>query len=137
MARDPQIKAIMRGLRKLGERVVTKVTLDVTANLVESTPVDTGWARANWVPSIGAPSGGGPTVASPGSGDVAGAQSMQQAALVGVAATYRLPMGRVFVSNNVPYIVQLNDGSSRKEPAGFVQRAIRKAVTQDITGLGT
>lgn len=134
MARNPQIRAIIRGLERLGERVVTKVTLDVAANLIESTPVDTGWARANWVPSIGAPFGGGGSAVP---GDVAGAQGAQQAATIGVATTYRLPMGRVFVSNNVPYITQLNDGSSKKEPAGFVQRAIRKAVTQDITGLST
>ena len=114
--------------------MITKITLDVAANLMEATPVDTGWARANWVPSIGAPFGGGV-----GSilGDVAAAQGAQQAATIGVAATYKLPMGRVFVSNNVPYITRLNDGSSKKEPAGFVQRAIRKAVTQDLTGLAT
>ena len=38
----------------------------------------------------------------------------------------------MFVSNNVKYITRLNDGYSRQAPAGFVQSAIRKAVTQDI-----
>ena len=52
---DAQVRAVIRSLERLSERVITKITLDVTANLIESTPVDTGWARANWVPQIGAP----------------------------------------------------------------------------------
>lgn len=96
--------------------------------------MDTGWSRANWVPAIGAPlltdlSGIEPSVAGASS---AGAK--QQSALAGVASGYRLGRGSVFVSNNVSYIVRLNDGSSRQAPSGFVQRAIAKTVTQDIRG---
>ena len=136
MARDTQIQAIVRGLERVTERVVTKITLDVTANLIETTPVDTGWARANWIPAIGAPivrdlTGVEATVqnASLGAGE-------QQQALVAVVTGYKLARGAVFVSNNVPYIIKLNDGFSRQAPSGFVQMAIRKAVTQDIKGLG-
>ena len=50
-----QIRAIVRGLERVTERVIIKITTDVTANLIETTPVDLGWARANWVPSLGAP----------------------------------------------------------------------------------
>ncbi len=35
--------------------------------------------------------------------------------------------GRLFLSNNVPYISRLNDGSSGQAPAGFVQAAIARA----------
>ena len=136
MARDTQIRAIVRGLERVTERVVTKITLDVTANLIETTPVDTGWARANWIPAIGAPivrdlTGVEATVqnASLGAGE-------QQQALAAVVTGYKLARGAVFVSNNVPYISKLNDGFSRQAPSGFVQMAIRKAVTQDIKGLG-
>ena len=130
-----QIKALVGGLNRLTERLVVKITLDVTANLIEATPVDTGWAQANWVPSVGkrsrrrARSFPGRTPSAFVQAAVA-KQSVGQAQ----AAGYKLERGRVFVSNNVPYILRLNDGSSQKAPAGFVQRAVRKAVTQDIRG---
>lgn len=133
-SRNRQIRAVIRGLERFAERVITKIVLDLTANLIETNPVDTGWSRANWVPSIGTPfladlSGIEPSVAG-----ASAAGTKQQSALAGIASGYRLGMGSVFVSNNVPYIVRLNDGSSSQAPAGFVQQAIAKAVTQDIRG---
>ena len=125
-----QIRVITRQLDRLASRVVAKISLDVTANLVETTPVDTGWARANWVPSIGFPVE--EPVGSPTS--VSGAQQQNgQSALLG----YTIDKGKVFVSNNVSYINKLNDGSSLQAPANFVQDAIDKALTIDITGLET
>lgn len=131
---DRQIKAIVRSLEALTERAIKKITLDVTANLKEVTPRDTGWAAANWVPSIGASIEGGAANPNPTEQDASSAEARSSSALAAVAAGYRLKQGRVFISNNVPYIIQLNDGSSKKEPAGFVQRAIAKAVTVDIKG---
>lgn len=104
------------------ENIVKRLTLDVTSNLIVDTPVDTGWARANWVPSIGnsvnVPAG---TRESVTVGD-------QQAGIATVAVTYTLSQGRVFITNNVPYIETLNEGSSRQAPAMFVQRAIQRGV---------
>ncbi len=139
MAKDRQIKAVIQALNKLAERVVIKLTLDLTANLIETTPVDTGWARANWVPAIGEPI----------VRDLSNLEEADRLALVGsqvgeqgsatakVAASYKLERGKVFVSNNVPYILGLNEGTSAQAPAAFVQMAIAKAVTQDIRGLAT
>lgn len=122
-------------MEQLTERVVTKITLDVTANLIETTPVDTGWARANWVPAIGTPSTSDVSGVQPTTQMATSAVAMQQQAVATVATGYRLAMGRVFVSNNVPYILALNSGSSKQAPAGLVQRAIHKAVTSDLRGL--
>ena len=55
MPHRPQVRRIVRSIDRFIERVVTKIRLDVTANLIETTPRDTGWARANWVPSVGRP----------------------------------------------------------------------------------
>lgn len=134
---DPQIRAIIKGLERLTERIVTKITLDVTANLIETTPVDTGWARGNWVPAIGAAFEADLAGITPTPQDAATAAAGQQNAIAGIVAGYKLSRGAVFVSNNVPYILRLNDGSSTQAPSGFVQRAIKKAVTQDIKGLAT
>ena len=125
-----QVRAIVRDLERFTERLIVKITLDVTANLVETTPVDTGWARANWVPSVGkrsrrpAESFSGRTPSA-----FVQAAAAKQTAGTAQALSYKLERGRVFVTNNVKYINRLNDGYSRQAPAGFVQRAIRKAVT--------
>lgn len=131
MAKNPQIRAIVGGLNRLTEKLMTRITLDVTANLIETTPVDTGWARANWVPAIGVPFVRSLSDVTPSSSDVSGANSAQQAGQ-GQLLRYKLPNGKIFVTNNVPYITKLNDGSSPQAPSGFVQRAITKAVTSDI-----
>lgn len=128
-----QIEMIMRGLERVSERVIKKIALDVTANLIETTPVDTGWARANWVPSIGVENRR-PALANPEGPDVATAAARQGTGKAEIVTGYFLGRGKIFISNNVPYIVRLNEGSSQQAPAGFVQAAIRKAVTQDIKG---
>lgn len=125
---DAQIKAIIQALEETAEKAVIRLGLNITANLIEDTPVDTGWARANWVPAIGA------SRASPAASQPTGAMVQTQAALqasgqVGLLS-YKLSRGSVFISNNVPYINRLNDGSSTQAPSGFVQAAIRRGVQQ-------
>ena len=132
---DPQVTAILRDLDRLAERTIKKITLDVTANLIESTPVDTGWARANWIPSVTKSiqdTAGTREQAESGSVNK-GPQLSGQAEVLG----YKLRQGRVFVTNNVPYILRLNDGSSTQAPSGFVEAAVQKAVARDILGLAT
>ena len=128
-----QVTAIVRDLERFTERLVVKITLDVTGNLIETTPVDTGWARANWVPSVGKRSRR-PAQSFKGKTPSASVQAAaaKQSAGQAQALGYKLARGRVYVNNNVRYITRLNDGYSRQAPPGFVQRGIRKAVTQDI-----
>lgn len=136
---DPQIEQIVRDLVGVTERVIKKITLDLTANLIDTTPVDTGWARANWVPRIGetfiddAP----PDTEDDQLAALPGRQAEQQAGVAAVAASYTLGQGPVFVSNNVPYIQVLNDGHSQQAPAGFVEAAIEKAVRVDLESIAT
>lgn len=130
-----QVTQVINQLDSFTERLITKITLDVTANLVEATPVDTGWARANWVAQIGRPFVEDLSAVTPDGQAAASAGQRQAASLGNVASSYRLQRGAVFVSNNVPYIMFLNEGSSQQAPSGFVQRAIAKAVTQDILSL--
>lgn len=132
-----QVKQLTGLLEKFTERLIVKITLDVTANLTEDTPVDTGWARANWVAAIGQPVDEDLSRVEPTAQAAAGAVSRQQVSLGSVAARYTLQQGSIFVSNNVPYITNLNDGTSRQAPRGFVQRAITKALTRDILSIGT
>lgn len=128
---------ITNQLERLGNRAVIKAVLDTLANLVAApseggTPVDTGWARANWIPSIG--ESGRDPIGEPGNSGTASAA--QQSGMAGVLG-YDISQGKVYITNNVPYIGALNDGHSQQQPRGFVQRAINKALTQDIGGLAT
>ncbi len=119
-----QVRVIVKSLTGLAAKAVRVITLDVTANLIEDTPVDTGWAQSNWVPEIGSFFDG--TVGTRDNVET----GTQQAGAVFVAATYTLDKGFISISNNVPYIVNLNEGSSKRVPAGFVQAAILRAVQE-------
>lgn len=135
-----QIRIVVRAMEGLAEQIVRKIVLDVVANLLRSpsdggTPVDTGWARANWIPVIGSPSGRaapppGDNTQTRGAASILGGQ--QQAAVAAIATGYKLRMGKVTIANNVPYILPLNAGSSKQSAKNFVQRAIMKAVTVDL-----
>lgn len=124
---SPPVRIVVRALEGFVERRVTQLALDIVANLVAApseggTPVDTGWARANWQPNIG-----GPARTTSGSREsvTSAAQNEGLGALVG----WRLASGaKIHITNNVPYIGFLNQGTSKQAPAGFVQAAIRRAV---------
>lgn len=128
---EQQIQAIVAELENVASRVVSKIVLDATANLSATTPRDTGWAAANWLPSISAPA-----PAPAGSRDSV-SFAAQNAGAAAVAGGYHINKGPAYITNNVPYVPRLNDGTSRKAPAGFVQAAIVKALTVDIRGLET
>lgn len=122
------IRIVVKAAEGFAEKVVRKLALDIVANLVAApseggTPVDTGWARANWLPRVGSPATG--TVGSPTSVT----RSAQQAGLQQVA-TWKMGAGKVWITNAVPYIGRLNAGWSKQAPAGFVQAAIRRAVAE-------
>ena len=106
---------------KYGERadaLVRAVALDVTSATVMRTPVDTGRAMGNWQLTIGAPAAGTVTALDP-SGAITVAKA--RAALAG----YRTGSS-IFVVNNLPYILPLEYGSSKKAPAGMLRITLRE-----------
>lgn len=123
------LRIISEGIDVAIENVVKAVTLGITDELIETTPVDVGWARANWVPSIGAPAPGSPIARSTQEREAAapGAQASQAAGIASVAG-YKLNRGAVFISNNVPYLKELNEGSSQQAPANFIEASIDRGV---------
>jgi hypothetical protein len=125
---------IGRELELFVERLMTKITLDIIANLIETTPVDTGWARANWIPGLGLSDV--PPAPTPSDRLAGSAEGAQGAASASVISGYEFP-GIIQIGNGVPYIGALNDGHSQQAPAGFVQRGINKALTVDLAGIAT
>lgn len=129
-----QIQVVVGALSLFTGRLVQRIALNLDANLRESTPVDTGWARANWILNISTPfptTAGSRAAAEQGSID----HSPHDAGVLKVAAGYTLGPP-IYETNNVPYIGRLNNGSSQKAPAAFIQAAIVRAVEQTVARPG-
>ncbi len=128
-----QAKVVVEDLRAFTEANIRRLSLEVHGELVKApteggTPVDTGWARANWVPTIGSPRTE-PDGTRPRSGEKTSAGGAAQSGLARVATSYRLRQGPVFISNNVPYITVLNDRGTSVVAPNFVQAAITRAIS--------
>lgn len=93
---------------------ILALTLEIHGELVESTPVDTGFARNNWVITNGAPAVG-----------VFETGSAPDPGMAIATAKTDVPM---YITNNVQYIGKLNQGHSPQAPAEFVQRDITKVI---------
>lgn len=110
-------------VRRMFNRALSKRTarlaLDITETLIELTPVDTGWARSNWVPSIGASFDA--LV-----GDHENVSTSEQQGGIDSIITRSSSIGAqpLYITNNVPYIEALNNGHSQQTPAGFVDFAV-------------
>lgn len=129
MAVTSNRKSVMKELSAAVAKTLVALTANIQAELMEDTPVDTGWARANWVPSARAP-----VVRS--LPEFAIHEREMKAAAVPAAQTEQSSLTASFLSalleqpvdmyitNNVSYIIDLNDGYSVKAPPGFVQMAI-------------
>lgn len=128
-----QIDVIAADLDLFTAGEIKALALNVDANLRENppggTPVDVGWARANWVPSVGQPYQGDASVKEPTLADVVARQEVADEGLANVLK-WKAGDGVIFVTNNVPYIQPLNDGHSTQSPRGFVQAAVALAVRQ-------
>lgn len=107
-----QLGAFAKKAGKNADLVVRKVGIDMTSRIVIRTPVDTGRARANWNTTIGSAN-----YAVSESFDKAGASTIAKAAA-------RLSGFRcgpsIWISNGLPYIGELEKGSSKQAPAGMV-----------------
>jgi hypothetical protein len=102
--------------------VTRRVVLDVHNKIVLRTPVDTGRARASWGIE---PRGFGEYVMPKGTSlSAANAASMAQRQQSKLGAGSRNPYTPWWIFNNLPYIVELEYGSSKQAPAGMVRVAL-------------
>lgn len=136
MASLEQFAASMRRYAGLVEKNAPRAQREVAAAVLQaviiSTPVGQpalwkgphpqgyvgGRARANWLVGVG----------SAPSGEVdKGHDAMSAGEAVIATATGG---SDIHITNNVPYIVPLNDGHSHQAPAGFVETAIANGVAK-------
>ncbi len=115
-----RIRARGKRIEQNADALVVKTAILINQAVVLATPVDTGRARANWQASIGTP------ITEPTDDeDISGNSTIS--GNNGVISR-RASGQTVFISNNVDYIGDLNDGSSSQAPANFVELAVQEAI---------
>jgi len=106
-------------------QLAVDTALAIVGDLVYHTPVDTTKALSNWTVTLDAPASDYLPAFYPGKGGETQVASAQEAlALAKAVLAKKQPGQTIFISNNAPYIVRLNDGYSGQQPAGFVERAV-------------
>lgn len=102
-----------------------KIAQTIVADLAYKTPVDTSQAISNWVVTLGARNVGIVPPHYPGeSGSTRNASAQETIQRANIVLQQKKPGQSIFITNNLPYIVRLNDGYSAQAPAGFVERSI-------------
>lgn len=114
---DAEMAKVRAFLANALKQLVLEINRELRQNGSPGTPVDTGHARANWVPSVGRPF----------EQEVDGTSGAAASSGIAEVLAFKLGDGWLYVSNNVPYIQQLNRGHSKKAPALFVEQCVARA----------
>ncbi len=124
-----QIDEVKDLIRESCKQDVIALALNIHGRLVdnppEGTPVDTGWASANWWVTVGQTA-----TANDGSKGEVESQKAQQAAGLTDLLSWEPSKGVIYITNNVPYINRLNNGWSQQSAAGFVDKAVQIEITR-------
>ncbi len=139
--------ALPRRMDKLGGTIkkgVSKLVQDVAkgigATVVDTTKVDTGLARSNWRATLSAPASGTIPAYSPGNklgmsetANAGAAKAQQKQAIERFNVAKNIS---IFITNNIPYIGALNNGSSIHAPGKMVELGIQtgRAILQANAG---
>uniref|UniRef100_A0AAU6W0T0 Tail completion protein n=1 Tax=Pseudomonas phage Pavpe01 TaxID=3138545 RepID=A0AAU6W0T0_9VIRU len=108
------------------------VAVTIVADLAYKTPVDTSQALSSWIVTLDDPASIVGKAHYPGEkGSTQKASAAETIAAAQAALKNKKPGQHIFITNNQPYIKRLNDGYSKQQAAGFVERAAligRKAI---------
>jgi hypothetical protein len=112
-------------IEKQASDAAVSVALTIVGDLAYITPVDTSQALSNWITTLSTASNS--TIApqffgSRGSTKRASAAETINSAIRILAS--KKPGQVIYITNNLFYIRDLNDGSSSQAPAGFVERSV-------------
>lgn len=95
----------------MADKVQRKAALNLFGELIQTTPIDTGRARAGW--SMDARNGGD-------------APPLKSSSYRPKSPMPPKGVPFIIIYNNVEYIVRLNEGHSTQAPAHFVEMAVDK-----------
>lgn len=123
-----RLNTLSKDIPKQVNQLKIEVALELQKELTQRTPVDTTKAVSNWKVTRIAPFPNDIDPYSPGflgytaSASIAAARADAEKNLRGTKSGET-----IFVVNNAPYIKDLNNGTSKQAPAGFVQASVMKA----------
>lgn len=122
--------AIMKRAGDKADLVVKKAAMDIAAQLVNRSPVDTGRFRANWRVGMGAPNTATSTATDRAGSSTIGAMTQ---------AINNYTTGQtIWLTNSLPYAQRLENGWSKQAPRGMVRLTIlswRRAVNNAARNL--
>lgn len=128
MPRGKSAREFALDLKKFGkvtrvqaETIFRKVAFELDYAVVLGTPVDTGRARGNWYPSLNTPSG-----------EMSWDSFGEGASLARVTSTVAsAKLGTVvWLTNNLPYILPLENGHSKQAPSGMVDFNLQRIASK-------
>lgn len=136
------IQAALDGMDRHVNTSVIRLASLIHSEVSIRTPVDTGWARANWIPSIGVPAdldgrrppvvsraGGKSILSAVGQAKLASRMGKSQKGLIEIVSRYKYYIGiPIHISNFVPYVPILD--RSHKRARGFINRGIERALAR-------
>lgn len=126
------LQNVTRELEVFLQFVKAEIMTTVNQVLIARTPVDTGWAETNWVGTLDRPAQGTAGTRL----DAEQGRLNTRPALDGIQAFRRNRVGQtLWITNNVPYIVLLNQGSSRQAPPMFVETAIATGIQKALVNV--
>lgn len=129
---DAEIRRVIGDMNDFTSDLIRQMGVEIVAELTERTPVDTGWAAANWVPNINVPFDTDLSFIvseEDRRAEVGNAEADQQLAIGSlITGEYDHRRGPIFISNNVPYIGVLNTGTSNQAPAMFIEMSIEQGL---------
>lgn len=119
------LEAKAKQIDKAASEVAIQTAMIALKTLLERTPVDTSTALSNWQVSLEAPKLNFINAYVPGYLGYTASESIAQAQSVGnMVLSKKKPGQTIYITNNAPYIRDLNSGTSKQAPAGFVEAAM-------------
>jgi hypothetical protein len=120
-----KIEKIMLGRT---EKLMKSASIEFFKQVINITPVKTGRARYGWYITVGEPSKEVPDEGKYKMPDVTTHSKFTQFTV----------KDKLYITNNVPYITNLNNGSSKQAPARFVENAairVQNAVSKLVKNI--
>ena len=113
-----QVKAFEKDALRKMNLAVRKISLEIFSRVILKSPVDTGRFRGNWQVAIGSiPSGTLELDDKTGTATVSKADAKLFSAKAG---------DTIYLANNLPYAVRLEEGYSQQAPAGMVALTVQE-----------
>ncbi len=113
MSFSGDIRSFTTKTKKAHGTITRVATLELFSGVIKATPVDTGRARGNWQTAVGSPA-----QAETDRVDKSGGEAIAE-------VETKTPEGAgqvTYLSNNLPYIDALENGSSTQAPEGMVRK---------------